>query len=1002
MGTSSSVVTRPTAFARLAGFQAVLVLAIAMTTVVVIAQEQHAAIEGRVRDAQEAAVPGVVVLASNGGGVSVEAVSDGAGVYRFASLLPGTYSLSAQLTGFAPVQISNLSLTLGRQLTVDIILVPAGLTEVVNVTAPSPLLAVTQSARATSLRGDDIEKMPRGRDFTSLAVDAPGTGNEAKVGGITIDGSTGAENRVIVDGMETTDTWLGTPGQSLVTDFVEEFQVKSSGYSAEYGGSTGGVLNVLTRSGSNQWWREVLLYWSDDVLDSAPRQVLRLVPVDTTRAEYVTYDEDDYRQLEPGFTIAGPILRDRLWVFGGYVPSHRHITRSVVFRANGSSGTYHQQLARHNVTANANAQFGSRWRTRGSFNTGSQRQDGVLPALDGSSNPNANFAIDDVVANYSTSFGLDFMPSQRTYFGARGGYFYRNLYNEGVYRGDRLVFQTPSVNMPGVPVPFQRAAGYTNAPSNFGRDRSKGPRLTAQFDGTLFGALAGRHELKAGVQVDHIGLDALSGATGNGILVFWDRAFMGTRGPLGYYQVTSNDRLPNLGFITEGKAAVTNFGLFLQDAWTINGRLTIQAGLRTDNEHVPSLSPDPRIPDTAIHFGFLDKIAPRLGASWDVTGNGRTKLYGSWGVFYDITKLQISFGFGGVSSASFYYTLDSGDLSAIVDNPDCPPACPGTFISRSMVGAPLNDPNDNRIDPDLRQTRLQEAVAGIERELTPTLSAGVRYVHKHVDRAVEDVGTRDPLQNGTTYRIANPGLGLASTFSPERSSEVLAYPSARRQYDAVELSIDRRQNRGWSARGSYTWSRLWGNYSGLAQSDENGRVAPNAGRVFDIPMMAFDESGQAVYGVLASDRPHQLKLSLVFDFRSGTSLGARWFGASGVPRTREAAFVPGMAAPVMYRGRNSDERLPPLNQLDLHLQHQWRLGGALRLTVSLNALNLLNRATAINYFPSELAVGQAITIDESRFYDGIDTQQLVRDPRLMMDSEFQTPRSLRIGFKLGF
>ncbi len=222
------------------------------------------------------------------------------------------------------------------------------------------------------------------------------------------------------------------------------------------------------------------------------------------------------------------------------------------------------------------------------------------------------------------------------------------------------------------------------------------------------------------------------------------------------------------------------------------------------------------------------------------------------------------------------------------------------------------------------------------------------------------------------------------------------------------MSIDRRLHRGWSGRVSYTWSRLWGNYSGLAQSDENGRVAPNAGRMFDVPMTMFDERGEAVYGVLATDRPHQVKANALVDFPIGTSLGVRWFGLSGVPRSREAAFIPGVAAPVMYLGRNSDGRLPFLSQLDLHIQHQWRPGGRTRLMLSVNAINVLNQGTAINYFPTELFQGQAIAIDESTFYGGVDTQaliadqRLVRDPRFMMDSEFQAPRTIRLGLKFGF
>ena len=184
----------------------------------------------------------------------------------------------------------------------------------------SPLVAITQSVHATSLRGEEIEKMPRGRDFTSLATQAAGVNDEQKMSGISIDGSTSAENRVVIDGVETTDTWIGMSGQYLVTDFVEELQVKSSGYSAEYGGSTGGVLNAITRTGTNAWHGDALLYWSGDALDAGPRPTLQLDPTDASRAEYVTYPEDEYDQLEPGFTLGGPLVRDKLWFFAGYVP----------------------------------------------------------------------------------------------------------------------------------------------------------------------------------------------------------------------------------------------------------------------------------------------------------------------------------------------------------------------------------------------------------------------------------------------------------------------------------------------------------------------------------------------------------------------------------------------------------------------------------------------------------------------------------------------------------
>jgi len=970
------------------------------------AQEQHASIEGTVRDTQDGVVPGVLVVARSGNGWAVETVTDDVGRYRFAALPSSRYDVTASLAGFTSARINSIDLPLGVQLTADMVLTPAGPDETVVVVLPAPLIAVTQSSRSTSVKDDAIERMPRGRDFTSLALQAPGANYEPKLAGVSIDGSSGAENRVVIDGIETTDTWVGTPGQFLVTDFVEEVQVKSSGYAAEYGGSTGGVLNAITRTGTNAWRGDVLFYWSDDALDAGPRPTLQIDPTDIRRAEYVTYPEDRYRQLEAGLTLGGPILRDRVWFFGGYMPSIRPLDRTVTF-SDKSTSTFHQSLNRHNAAFNIVAQPRAPWRVRAAFSTGLQQQDGLLPSLDGTSSPSADYSIDEVTPNYSSSIAVDMTPNNRALLSARAGYFFRNFYNEGVYHGDRLLYQTSSLGLPGVPPIYQQPRGYTNVPSNTGRDKGEGPRLSIQLDGTLFVSARGQHQMKAGVQIDRVGLDALTGATGNGIGVFWDQSIMGARGPYGYYRLNSNDREPNLGAITQGDATVTNLGVFVQDAWTI-GQVTIHAGLRTENESVPSLSPDPRVPATAIRFGFADKLAPRLGVAWDVARDGKTKVYGSWGVFYDITKLELAFAFGGVSSVSYWYTLDSGDIGMILDNRDCPPVCPGRLIARSETGVLLNDPDDNHIDPGLRQTRLQEAVAGVEREIAANLSLGLRYIHKQIDRAVEDVGTQEAGHTGTTRLIANPGFDEARSFVPEGSTTPLAFPKAQRDYDAVEAALDRRHSRGWSARVSYTWSRLSGNYSGLAQSDEDGRVAPNVGRNFDHPMMAFDERGTPVYGALATDRTHELKANVLVDLPAGASIGARWFGASGAPKTREAAFIPLQDIPVMYRGRVSDGRLPRLTQLDVYMQQQIPLGGRTRITVSLNAINVLDQSAATSYFPAELFRGQAVTVAESTFYQGIDTQALidqqglVRDARFMMDSGFQSPRSLRLGAKLSF
>jgi hypothetical protein len=765
----------------------------------------------------------------------------------------------------------------------------------------------------------------------------------------------------------------------------------------------------VTKSGSNDWHGQALVLVSGDAFDAGPWPTLRLMPSDITRAEYVTYPEDDYTQVEPGFTLGGPVVRNRAWFFAGYVPSLRETTRTLTFLGDPAASAFRQRGKRHHAAANVSAQLGSRWRTKVAFSSGRDVQRGVLPAQDGTGNPAADYEVDEIVPNYSVSASADYMPSGRAYFSARAGYFFRDSYNEGVYEGDQFIYRTSSQNLPGVPPEFQHPRGFTNVPSNDRRDRRRGPHFSAQVDATVTFGAAGRHQVKGGVQFDRLGIDALSGGTGNVINLLWGQSVQGAQGPYGYYIVTSNDLLPNRGFLAVGKATVNNVGLFLQDEWRLGSRLTLHAGLRTENEHIPSLAEDPNIPPTAIHFGFADKIAPRVGLAWDATGDRKTRVYGSWGAFYDITKLQITGGFGANRAKLFWFTLDSPDFRPIVDNPACPPECPGTLIlGDSSPNVPTNHPDLDAIDPALGQTRLQELVAGVERELTPALAASVRYIHKQIDRALEDVGTQSPGETEVAYlRIANPGFGVASEFYPGGGATSMALPKAVRDYDALEVALDRRLSGRWAARASYTWSRLSGNYSGLAQSDEDGRVAPNTGAAFDLPIRSFDEQVRPVYGVLATDRPHQVKVQGVYIWPFGTSVGVAWYGASGIPRTREAAYSPGI--PVMYWGRNSDGRLPFLSSLDLHVRHDLRFGSRYRLGVSANVMNAFNRGTTTNYFAQELFFGQFIHVDEQTFFsEGVDTQQLIaeqqptRDARFLLDSGFQAPRSVRLGVSLSF
>ncbi len=209
---------------------------------------------------------------------------------------------------------------------------------------------------------------------------------------------------------------------------------------------------------------------------------------------------------------------------------------------------------------------------------------------------------------------------------------------------------------------------------------------------------------------------------------------------------------------------------------------------------------------------------------------------------------------------------------------NCPPACTGTLIrgaptaDNPIGGIDFRHPSfgATAIDPDLKPMRQQEATAGLEHQLNDVMALSVRYVHKQIDRAIEDTGFLD-CRRQRKLRHRQPGRGLTQLAFTDPA---VALPKAKRDYDSVEFAVEKRLAKSWYLRSSYLWSRLYGNYPGLSQSDENGRTSPNVGRLFDYPLMMFQDGGVPAYGPLPTDRPHQFKTQFIYQFRFGTIAGS--------------------------------------------------------------------------------------------------------------------------------
>jgi outer membrane receptor protein involved in Fe transport len=987
------------------------------------AQEQRGAIEGLVKDTSGAVMPGATVEAKAENGAVVSTVTDASGTFRFPSVAPGTYSVTATLSGFAPQTLGDIRVGLGQIKKVDFQLSLAGVTESVQVTAESPLVDVRQTARQTNIRAEQVELLPKGRDFTSLVTQAPGANDESKLGGLSIDGASAGENRYIVDGIETTDLKEGTSGKTVIADFVEEVQVKSSGYTAEFGGATGGVINVVTKSGTNAFRGNALLNWQGDQLTATNRPTLRANLTDSDLAEYITYPEDASTRVEPGFALGGPIVSNRAWFFGAYQPAFTTTDRSVTPETAGNpaapANANEQKLQVQYMTGNMTGQLSDSLRGRVAFNNSWAKTTGLLPSLNGTDQPGSDYRKTSTFPNWSLSGNVDWVASPNLFFGVRGGYFYADQSDTNVTEVPRYFWTTTTnIGLLDVPASLQQPTNFTSVLSNTKVDRDKRTRGYFQADGTVYGNLMGSHQMKFGVQVDRVGNDVDLGEAAARVQIRWNSALSGQRGPYGFYSVRSNAVDPRRGFITQGNVHTTNLGLFIQDAWTINNRLTINAGLRTERERVPYYAAGEvvdgvTLPANGLEFNFADKLAPRVGFAYDIKGDGRWKAFGSWGVFYDIFKLELPRGsFGGDKWIEYYYTLDTYDWPNLVNDVACPPACPGTLLRTTdfrhvSVGS-------TAIEPDLKPMRQQEATAGLEHQLNDVMSLSVRYVHKQIDRAIEDTQTATLDANGNEiYIIANPGEGLARpAFRDAAGNVIVEIPKPVRDYDSVEFAVEKRFAQNWYLRSSYLWSRLHGNYSGLSQSDENGRTAPNVGRLYDYPMMMFMDGGTPVYGPLPTDRPHQFKTQFIYQFGFGTSVGLNQYVASGLPVSRELGVYPGNNLPVQYMGRMSDGRTPTFSQTDLSLQHRFTLSGARQLQLEFNVLNLFNQDTAISRFSTYHKVNGVTPLvngSEEAFYRGdvnladlIVSQNVAKDPRFLMDNAFQAPLQARFGVKFIF
>jgi len=995
-------------------------------------QQTAGEIQGTVTDAAGAVIPGAsVTLQGVTVGFNRTVTTDSNGVYSLTQVPVGMYKVSiAPIQGFPAQTKDNVQVSLNNKTITDFTMT-AQATATVDVTGEGVVIDPTDTKAQTNLSARQIEALPKGTGFTSLIKQSIAVRPEPLGGQFSINGATGPENSFIVDGQETQNfaTGLIDANNDIPYQAVSEIQVKTSGFEAEFGGATGGVINAVTKSGSDQWRGEVGIQFSPYKWNAAGRAGWTVVTSGVNPQDQQVPGSGQFREVRPigrdngvnffpTATVSGPVIKGKLWFFAIHSPRYYHQQRTTTYYTNygssrvltpfnstltGLNAPHTQTFTLDQVTNYSQLRLdASPWqklRLSGSYIWDPISQKGNLP---GSSITVGSPST--LVINGQTYQGSDAARFQ----GGRQNS--SNIRAEGVYTpSSKLVFlgrytrgfQNQKLGAYGVPigsvqyvcqqVPTSAAAaagctqGFVNVSTNSGITKNVSLRTAYDAQATYLFHGLGSHELKGGFQRSIIFNDVASGNAGPGRTYLYYAGTDTTSPNYAYrcldpanvyvqWSITSGNTYPcpadSIGtgvtyqFATFGNATNTANNFFIQDKWQVTPRLTLNLGVRDEEESIPTFATN----SINLKFPWKDKIAPRLGVAYALTADGKTKISAFYGRFFDRLKFALPQGsFGGQFYHVSYFYIKAGapaytsynvqGLKGSYTFPSggqCPNPAGSQYLCDQDYRIPSNAIGGNifdtgGVDQNIKPYRQSEYTFEFQREVMRASVLTARVLYRNLDQAIEDIGIPSPA--GEAYVIGNPGYGLAAQLYQQ-----LGYaktPKAVRKYKAVQVEYDTRYFKNLYLNASYQWSRLTGNYSGLASPDEVstatgiGRTTtPNTNRDFDEPWVGFTGTGAQAIGLLPLDRTHVFKLAGTYTHSwnrtQNTDLSGFTTLESGTPIT---TFINTFGIPIPKTQRGDLGRTPAFSQTDLNLQHRYKFGTDARFALvgEINVINVFNQ-----------------------------------------------------------
>lgn len=1058
-------------------------------------------LSGKVLDEKGGPVVGATVTLSGPAMQGARSsMTDAEGKYRF-PFVPtgGWYQLSVTKQGIVAPSVRNIGVEAWKTIINDIKTKPVASVQSVGATVEvvagtsNQIVDTTTVTTSSTFSSDALKALPLGsRDASAAAYLTPGVADGGRgQANPNIAGGTAFENNYVVDGVNVTDPLYGENLTRVNNLAVESVQIQTGGFEPEYGRATGGVISVVTKTGSNKFQAEM------EVTSRPKSSIARATAQADLSFNAARIDQGN--QTTTSFWLGGPIIKDKLWYSLGISADKTETSRSYgLIHILDPEQVHRNPLARpwtpadsatmtpglnttntgtgynldskalnitgkltYSINTDNTLEYGfARNRAKDDQNTlgmtfnqyvdTSVANDEVdTHSLNWRSTITSSWVVDARIglyqrknydsnqsAQYDTSFVASAFPP----------YAYAGELNAA---GTAPLFNTITRGYPGMQL---GGIGVT--------DPTKMNRTQATIKGTNF---FGNHTVKYGIDYDkteyenhfrytgdslvtrRIQLDPMTGVINKvtdimrfrsgprGVVPMWTNPDTGVVEPAftGESLILALNRD---GQANDAKSKTENLAIFVQDNWQINNFWTVTYGVRLDSQKLYGGEGN-----KYLEFKFSDMAAPRIGITWDPSGAGKQKLSFNWGRFYETIPMDLNQRAGsmeGFVRLARDYTVALGDnptavafsvptTSAVLTANNF--LTPNAYTWDQIGGLPAE------IDPAIKPQAIEEIGLRYEQQLTELWKFAAGYKFRWYKNVVEDFS----FDFGDHYLLGNPGQtgkGLEPAHIVDYDfvgqNETFYFPKPVRNYREYQVTVAKAKGADrWAMDASLTFAENKGNFAGM-DSPLNGQADPNITSTYDLPVLMRN-----TYGILPNSPRYTFQMTGTVDLGLGFSAGARFFFRGGtaisalgpdlgaIKRQNQGA---GTGAYYMYNGtflhagnygdneallepRGSRGFTPDVNRFDLHLEYMTKIPVMMnaRFTAFVDVFNLFNQQMVLTVNQTKelqnVVVGTRVDANGAPLAGAASTGYVsAPNPRFLMPTSFQAPRSLQFGVRLQF